>query len=81
MKKPKYSVELAKPVRQHQGELHADKAKLRKVMMKKLDQLISSVLQHSLFRVHYCMRSGQAIFMVLEKETNLDVDGAKFSEL
>lgn len=76
LKKMKCTVELNQPMRSHLLELGSDN-KQRKLMRKKLEELIAKVLQHPHIRVHYCLRSGQAIFMLLENQTELDVDGSK----
>ena len=52
----------------------------RKKMKKSLDKLVTEVLQQPCFRVHYCIRSMQPIFMILSRETSADSDGSRIME-
>ena len=67
-------------MRQYLNEMQGAEAGTRKKMKKSLDKLVTEVLQQPCFRVHYCIRSMQPIFMVLSQETSADADGSRIME-
>ena len=79
-KKMKFTVELQPPMRQYLNEMQGTESGTRKKMKKSLDKLVTEVLQQPCFRVHYCIRSMQPIFMVLSQETSADADGSRIME-